>query len=99
SVERLEAIGQWLAVNGDSIYGTQPGLIQGEGWCRTTRKANTHYLHVFEWPENGRIELADLSATHAHLLNDPQHTPLVLEQRDGRLIIQGPAVAPDLADT
>jgi alpha-L-fucosidase len=29
-VERLRAMGKWLAVNGDAIYGTQPTLFGGE---------------------------------------------------------------------
>jgi alpha-L-fucosidase len=99
SVERLEAMGQWLAVNGESIYGTQPGPIQGEAWCRSTRKADTLYLHIFQWPEHGRIELAALPATQAYLLNDPQRTPLALAESAGRLIIQGPATAPDQVDS
>lgn len=30
-IERLEAIGRWLRVNGESIYGTRPWKIFGEG--------------------------------------------------------------------
>jgi alpha-L-fucosidase len=30
-VERLEAIGKWLEVNGEAIYGTRPWKIYGEG--------------------------------------------------------------------
>ena len=30
SIERLQAMGAWLDLNGESIYGTQPGPIQGQ---------------------------------------------------------------------
>src|SRR5277367_2433377 len=36
--ERLRAIGDWLAVNGDSIYGTTNGPVQGISSIRTTAK-------------------------------------------------------------
>ncbi len=48
--ERLRAIGDWLAVNGESIYGTTYGPIQGVSSIRTTAKRETVYVHVFDWP-------------------------------------------------
>ncbi|HXF63650.1 MAG TPA: alpha-L-fucosidase, partial [Caldilineaceae bacterium] len=99
SVERLEAMGRWLAVNGESVYGTQPGPIQGTAAYRTTRKPGKVYLHVFEWPAGGQIELPALPARRAYLLSDPDRTPLPLAQRGQQVIIQGPAAAPDSADS
>ncbi|MGI8916134.1 MAG: alpha-L-fucosidase, partial [Chloroflexota bacterium] len=57
SVERLRAMGEWLAVNGESVYGTQPGPLQGLDWCRTTAKPGKVYLHVFQWPAGGTLTL------------------------------------------
>jgi alpha-L-fucosidase len=63
SVERLLAMGEWLDVNGEAVYGTRPGPLQGLGWCRTTVKraaaggAGRLYLHVFDWPAGGEIRL------------------------------------------
>ena len=48
--ERLRAIGDWLSVNGDSIYGTTYGPIQGLESVRTTAKDNKIFVHVFDWP-------------------------------------------------
>src|SRR6266446_5113020 len=48
--ERLRAIGDWLSVNGDSIYGTIDGPIQGLESVRTTAKDNKIFVHVFDWP-------------------------------------------------
>ena len=99
SVERLEAIGAWLDVNGDSIYGTRPGPIQGADWCRTTRKDNTIYLHVFDWPQNGLLELPDLPMRSAWLLGDSARTPLSVQYKDGRVLVHAPAQPLDTADT
>jgi alpha-L-fucosidase len=50
-VERLKEMGQWMAVNGDSIYGTRGGPITPRPWGVTTRKGNTVYVHVLDWPD------------------------------------------------
>jgi alpha-L-fucosidase len=50
-VERLKAMGAWLKVNGESIYGTRGGPIPPRPWGVTTRKEKTVYLHVFDWAD------------------------------------------------
>ncbi|MDE2127778.1 MAG: alpha-L-fucosidase [Armatimonadetes bacterium] len=53
-VDRLEAIGRWMKVNGDSIYGTTKSpwtRPQFDGRCTT--KGSNLYLQVFNWPEGG----------------------------------------------
>jgi alpha-L-fucosidase len=99
SVERLEAMGKWLARNGDSVYGTRPGPIQGAAWGRTTQKGNTVYLHVFEWPSNGvlRVEGLGKRATGAALLDGGQR--LDVSGDGAAATIKVPAKAPDAIDT
>jgi alpha-L-fucosidase len=100
SVERLSAVGDWLASNGEAVYGTRPGPWQGLEWCRSTSKADKIYLHVFAWPQGGVLRLPALEQPlrQAHLLADPT-TPLRLTQGGGEVTIQGPVVAPDALDT
>jgi alpha-L-fucosidase len=47
--ERLLAIGKWMDRNGDSIYGTTYGPIQGLDFVRTTAKDSDVYVHVLNW--------------------------------------------------
>jgi alpha-L-fucosidase len=47
SVERMHAIGRWLQVNGEAIYGTVAGPLQGLESVRTTQRGSTVYLHTF----------------------------------------------------
>ena len=98
SVDRLKAIGMWVHANGESIYGTQAGPIQGLDWCRSTAKGQTVYLHVFAWPAGGEIKLTGVQASKVYLLGDPQQ-PLPITQAGDTLIIQGPAQPPDAIDT
>ncbi len=60
SVQALEAIGAWMKVNGESIYGTTAGPFDNLDWGRCTTKPlpggrTRLYLHVFDWPKDGRL--------------------------------------------
>ena len=55
AVERLQVIGEWMTRNAEAIYGTTyaPHLSGFDG--RVTRKAESYYLHVIDWPAAERI--------------------------------------------
>ncbi len=59
SVERLEAIGRWMKINGESIWGTTASPFAALNWGRATVKTSaagtTLYLHVFDWPSDGKL--------------------------------------------
>ena len=57
-VERLSRIGDWMAENGESIYGTRGGPVAPRHWGVTTREGSTVYLHALE-PEDGLVVLPD----------------------------------------
>lgn len=51
SVQRLRAIGRWLARNGEAIYGTSPSPFRNEfSWGRLTTKGRRLFLHFFSAP-------------------------------------------------
>jgi len=92
--ERLLAIGKWLDVNGDAIYDTTYGPIQGVPFARTTAKGANVYVHVFDWPR-GKLELNGIPrAVRAVALLDGGK-PLVFQQDGERVSIELPARAPD----
>lgn len=60
--ERLHEIGKWMQVNAEAIYGTEAGPFGDLPFGRSTLKTAEHalYLHVFDWPEDGWINLPGL---------------------------------------
>ncbi len=47
------AMGAWLAVHGDAIYGTRGGPYRNGTWGGSCHKGDKLYLHVYEWPKGG----------------------------------------------
>jgi alpha-L-fucosidase len=48
---RLKEMGQWLSRYGESVYGTRGGPVPPRPWGVTTRKGDTVYVHVLDWPD------------------------------------------------
>jgi alpha-L-fucosidase len=92
--ERLRAIGDWLALNGDSIYGTTYGPVQGVTGLRTTANDKSVFVHVFDWPAS-TLEIAGIEGRvlSARLLANGK--PLTFRQAEGKLQIDIPQQAPD----
>ncbi len=102
SIERLAAIGKWMKVNSESIYGTTASPLGEVPWGRCTAKSGKLYLHVFDWPANGKLEVAGLKnkLKKAYLLADKKHDKLLVTNQDeGKIIITVPDEAPDTIDT
>jgi alpha-L-fucosidase len=100
SVERLKAIGQWMKVNGESIYGTTASTIGMPKWGRSTTKGDTIYLHVFNWPKDGKLPVGPISSLKkAWLLSDPDRKPLTTTKIPKFLVVDVPEKAPDAVDT
>ncbi len=93
SVERLAAVGAWLRVHGESIYGTQAGPFKRLEWGRCTRKGNRLYLHVFNWPADGVLLVPGLvnEVAEARLLDAAVPGRIETAQRDEALLIRLPS--------
>jgi alpha-L-fucosidase len=74
SIDRLKAMGDWMRVNGESIYGTTASLFENLSWGRSTTKGNILYLHVFYWPKDGKLLVPGLvsKAKKIYPVSDPQ---------------------------
>jgi alpha-L-fucosidase len=50
--DTLKAIGQWMAFNGETIYGTRGDIIPPKDWGTITMKNKTAYVHILKRPES-----------------------------------------------
>ena len=102
SVERLQTIGDWLKVNGESIYGTTASPFEKLSWGRCTQKPGKLYLHVFDWPADGKIKIPGLRSKfeEAYLLADEKHNSLVVAREgENDVVINVPEKPLDPFDT
>jgi alpha-L-fucosidase len=92
--ERLHAIGDWLRINGDSIYGSTYGPVQGAAAFRSTAKDKKVFLRVFDWPGSAlKVPGVEAKVISAHLPATGQ--TLKFRQSEGRLQIDLPNQAAD----
>jgi alpha-L-fucosidase len=91
SMERLEAMGKWMAVNGQSIYGTSASQFENLEWGRSTTKDHTLYLHIFDWPLDRKLPVPGLvsRAQKIYPLADPQ-MELSCDYQAGKAVISLP---------
>ena len=101
SVQRLRDMGEWMAVNSESIYGTMASPIGRPDWGRCTAKGQKLYLHVFDWPTNGTlvVPLARADVKKVYLLADKKRTTMPVAGGAEEMTISLPDKAPDEIDS
>ena len=61
SVKKLKPMGEWLEANGECVYGTQRGPHYLLDWGTCTRRGNTLYYQIFDWPKDGTLVIPGLN--------------------------------------
>jgi len=93
--QNLREMGAWMKTNGESIYGTTASPFPFLSWGRATRKGQTIYLQVFNWPTDRKLTIPiGNKITKAYLLADAGKALKVIAGK-GNSSIQLPAYSPD----
>lgn len=105
SVDILNKVGNWMKINSESIYGTQPNPFNVEfKWGNITQKPGKLYLGIFDWPSSDfYLEGLKNKVKKVYLLSDSNKNPLPFKSmynnklKHNRLKIDLPVDAPDNA--
>jgi alpha-L-fucosidase len=102
SIERLQAMGDWMRINGEAISATTASPFKEQlPWGRCTQKSKGRtvklYWHVFDWPADGQLTVPGLKAQprKVWLLADRKKKALVTRMSEAGLNITVPGSAPD----
>ena len=89
-VNSIRAIGEWLEVNGEAIYGADPSPLKFPPYAITSKPGKV-YLHLKDLDEN-QVELTGLlsKVKNAYCLADPAKTSLSYTQKKENLSITVP---------
>jgi alpha-L-fucosidase len=102
--QRMLEMGEWLDVNGASIYGAEAFDLPKDqhDWGKITYKEideNKHrlYLHVYNWPYNHQLPLTGVitEPRKAYVLRDKLQASLEFNHREVFTNIALPVVQPD----
>ena len=96
SVERLAEIGKWMETNCEAIYGTSASPCDAPEWGRITQKGRHLYLHVFDWPTDGQLNVPLTGEVKSCSLLAAPERKLDVTKSDVGLVVQlsGEAVSP-----
>jgi len=102
-VHSMKGVGEWLKVNGESIYGAtaSPIDIPPAAPYQCTAKGSKLYIHIFAWPWDGKLKVSSVSkeVKRVYLLADLDHGELEFNQEGEDVVISVPDKAPDPIDT
>lgn len=101
--QRLLEAGEWLKVNGESVYGCGASDVPAgmNDWGRITSKKSSSgrnlYFHVFTYPYNNRLSVTGITTkpSKVYLLSDKNRTPLTFSHNGALLTINLPDNQPD----
>lgn len=73
-VRIFDSVGLWIDKNRPTIFKTFKTPLAIPAWGVTTRSGNKLYLHVFNWPKDGKLLVGGLKSqvSKAYLYTDPK---------------------------
>ena len=98
----LRGLSKWIDKNKESIFTTTPTKLPLQSFGVTTTKENKIYLHVFNWPIDGKLLVGGLESniSKAYFLEDPSKKGLKIDRVNKEdVVINVPNEMPDSLNT
>lgn len=101
-VEIFKGVGKWLSVYGEAIYGNERTDLPVQTWGVTTKKGNITYLHIYNWPKDGKLIVGGMASDidKAWIVGSLSNNELKtrrLNSKDVEIFL--PQLAPDTINT
>lgn len=94
----LKQMGDWMRINGETIYGTQGGPLSARDWGVTTQKGNKIYVHILKWQDESlTMPKLPKKVVSAKLFSDK--SPVKFQENEYGVSIQVPKSKMDEIDT
>jgi alpha-L-fucosidase len=94
---RLRALGEWLQTYGAAVYGTRGGPIRPRPWGVTTRRGDSVFVHVLDWPDR-MLTLPDFGARVVRASMVSNGAPVAVAQSESGITLTLPALVPEEPD-
>lgn len=96
-VATLKEIGDWMKMNGQSIYGTRGGVLKAQDWGVITAKDSTWYAHIIKTPKDSSyILIPELKnkIKKCNLLNSKKELKFKVKPEGTYVYLKGVALDP-----
>ncbi|PXV66291.1 alpha-L-fucosidase [Dysgonomonas alginatilytica] len=101
-IEIFKGVGEWLSVYGEAIYGNERTDLPVQTWGVTTKKDGITYLHIYNWPKDGKLIVGGLTSDidKAWIVGEANKSDLKIGRlNDKDIKIALPVAAPDTINT
>ncbi len=96
----LSGVGKWMKRNSESIYGTSASTLPLQNWGVSTMRGNRLYLHVFQFPKDGKLHIGGLNSKARKIYSlVGDKSVKVIAGQPGEIVLDVNGVQPDPANT
>ena len=97
SADSLRRAGEWVRAHGEAIYGADPSPIGSAAWGECTARGSRLFLHVFDWPADGRLIVPGrFTAVRSAKLMNSAGPAMPTQVGDDHVQVTVPRIRPDV---
>lgn len=95
SVEMLQEVGRWVTAHERAIHGASPSPLPLLAWGECTARDKSLFLHVFSWPDDGRLVVPGLRKGISQVRLVADNSIIPFDYIEEGAVLRAPRVRPD----